>query len=210
MGGKRSNWGPHGDAIFADGIRRGLTGEEISSAMRGAGVKGASPATVKRRMLEQKGSTRLSKHAARHALAHVSVAPPSGATPPPQASTLATEYAFEGDAPAVVAVAQARLAAILGRAPDVSVLGENARFDHYDAILATASPSSLAYLALFVTDDERTSRDEGEDDDEHAGFLEAHEAAHLARARKLLRDAIAAISGAHASSFTVRTKEKAS
>lgn len=223
MGGRRVAWGDRGDAIFTDGLARGLTGEEISSAMRRAGVRGASPATVKRRMRERTGPVRTSRKVPRvvPSSAGGAVTLPEGLAssdgaivapmPAPRAeaslapASPAPSYSFEGDPKAIVDCARARLARALGQLPAAAPLAELRRLDHHDAILATAAPASLAHLALYVTEDERTAPEPGEDDDEHDAFLEGHEADHVARARKILRDALAAIPAVHASHFTTRS-----
>lgn len=225
MAGKRLAWGERGDAIFADGLARGLSGDEISAALRRAGVRGASPASVKRRLQERRGPVRtsskpragstgprastLATEAAVGASASLEralpSAPPDDARPAPSGEgSHGTAYTFAGDAGKVVGVARERLARALGQLPDAPPLAELRRLDHHDAILATASPRDLAHLVLFVSEDERTAREAGESDDEHEAFLEAHEAEHMARARKILRDALTAIPAVHASHFTTR------
>ena len=61
MARNRNDWGPDGEAIFADGAKRGLTAREIAAAMQAVGVKGASSATIQRRLREKLGPRATSK-----------------------------------------------------------------------------------------------------------------------------------------------------
>jgi hypothetical protein len=64
MARKRGNWGPKGEEILADGAKRGLGAPEIASLLAAAGVKGASQATVQRRLRDHLGARRSSKSSA--------------------------------------------------------------------------------------------------------------------------------------------------
>lgn len=217
MGRNRQTWGHDAESILSDGARRGLTALEIHVALLRRGVRGASLATVKRRLAEVRG-----RPASRGPIARPPPSAPAKPTPsvpvaPPRAplpvAVVNLDYAFEGDPGAIVATALARLAPSVGFAPrsgrELFSVQLPERADVVDdAILSFAAPDSIAYLALYATEDERHGREADEGDDEHDAFLEAHEADHLARARKLLRDALSAIPSAHASIFTVRTEEK--
>lgn len=61
MARNRNEWGPDGEAIFADGAKRGLTAREIATALSAAGVRGASTATIQRRLREKLGPRATSK-----------------------------------------------------------------------------------------------------------------------------------------------------
>lgn len=52
---RRTDWGPEGEAMLADGVARGLSSAEISAAMKAAGIPGSSLGTVARRRREVYG-----------------------------------------------------------------------------------------------------------------------------------------------------------